>query len=461
MVTPRRRNLSNKSSFTSYSFSVYVNQLEKGKKKIIHERNLLSKGCIHMINTMVTNLLFISVAVLLLLSLVRFLRRVWWGPVRMEKMMEAQGVRGPRYKFPHGNAKEAEAMVKEARSRPMELSHTIAPRVEPYLHAWVKEHGRNFLKWHGPLPELVISEPELIKEVLCNREGAYIKKPVSGFLKKLLGDGLVTAEGKKWVRQRKLANHAFHAENLKVMIPAVVISVEDLLKKWVEYENKEVDLFQEFRVLSSDVISRTAFGSSYVQGKDIFTKLGDLVRITSRNAETVRFPFMRNNDDKEADKIEKEIRDTIIKLIMKRRESKQIGCPDGYGSDLLGLLVKANYEKERDERITLEDIIDECKTFYFAGHETTTGLLTWTSLLLAINTDWQEKARKEATELFGGRPPTCDDTNITRLKTVSKPKAFLLNFWGRLHESYSHVQFTATILNYKFYTSKWPYITGS
>ena len=70
----------------------------------------------------------------------------------------------------------------------------------------------------------------------------------------------------------------------------------------------------------------------------------------------------------------------------------------------------------------MDDIIDECKTFYFAGHETTTGLLSWTAFLLAINTDWQDKARKEATELFGGRAPTSDDTNIARLKTVSKYK---------------------------------------
>ena len=56
----------------------------------------------------------------------------------------------------------------------------------------------------------------MIKEVLNNREGAYIKPPLPGYIKKILGDGLVTTDGKKWVRQRKLAVHAFHAENIKV-----------------------------------------------------------------------------------------------------------------------------------------------------------------------------------------------------------------------------------------------------
>lgn len=101
-----------------------------------------------------------------------------------------------------------------------------------------------------------------------------------------------------------------------------------------------------------------------------------------------------------------------------------MGDPDGYGSDLLALLVKANHENDGEEKITLEDIIDECKTFYFAGQETAASLLSWTALLLAINTDWQDKAREEVTELFGNRSPTSDDPNIGRLKTVSKHKYF-------------------------------------
>ena len=64
---------------------------------------------------------------------------------------------------------------------------------------------------------MVLTEPELIKEVLNNRDNAFPKqKTTEGFVKKLLGDGLVTSEGEKWAKMRKLANSAFHAESLKV-----------------------------------------------------------------------------------------------------------------------------------------------------------------------------------------------------------------------------------------------------
>lgn len=62
----------------------------------------------------------------------------------------------------------------------------------------------------------MITEPELAKEILTNKEGIFPKIKSKGHVKKLIGDGLVMAEGSKWLKLRKLANHAFYAESLKV-----------------------------------------------------------------------------------------------------------------------------------------------------------------------------------------------------------------------------------------------------
>ncbi|KAJ6858942.1 hypothetical protein NC652_041291 [Populus alba x Populus x berolinensis] len=51
------------------------------------------------------------------------------------------------------------------------------------------------------------------------------------------------------------------------MIPDMIASVEVMLKRWRNHEGKEIDAFQEFKVLTSEVISRTAFGSSYLEGQ--------------------------------------------------------------------------------------------------------------------------------------------------------------------------------------------------
>lgn len=58
------------------------------------------------------------------------------------------------------------------------------------------------------------------------------------------------------------------------MVPAFSASLDELTSKWVELvqENQscEVDVWPYFQNLTADVISRTAFGSSYQEGNKIF-----------------------------------------------------------------------------------------------------------------------------------------------------------------------------------------------
>ena len=76
--------------------------------------------------------------------------------------------------------------------------------------------GKNYLQWYGGEAQLVVSEQELIKEILNNRDRAFPKTDIDSYAKKLLGDGLLTTKGEKWGKLRKLANYAFHGESLKV-----------------------------------------------------------------------------------------------------------------------------------------------------------------------------------------------------------------------------------------------------
>ena len=72
--------------------------------------------------------------------------------------------------------------------------------------------------WHGPQPQLVVTEAELIKEIMNNKDGVYPKIDLEGHAKKLLGDGLSSTKGDKWTKLRKIANGVFHGESLKVRV---------------------------------------------------------------------------------------------------------------------------------------------------------------------------------------------------------------------------------------------------
>ncbi|CAK7326408.1 unnamed protein product [Dovyalis caffra] len=338
-------------------------------------------------------------------------------------MMRTQGIKGPSYKFIHGNTKEIINMRKSVKSTLTELSHhELLPRVQPHIHAWIKLYGMNFLYWHGPQAQLIVTEPDMIKEIFSNKDGAFPKKELPVYMKKLLGDGIVATKGEKWLKLRKLSNHAFHAECLKVsMIPAMIASVEVILERWRQHDGKEIEVYQEFKILTSEIISRTAFGSSYLEGQHIFDMLARMGDIIIRNSYKITIPGIGNivklSDDIESEKLEQEIRNSFINMIMKREKAAMEGKWGGFGSDFLGSLLLAHHDTDKAKIISVEDMIDECKTFYVAGQETTRSSLTWTVLLLAIHTDWQDKARREVLELFGLQNPSPE--GIAKLKTVS------------------------------------------
>ncbi|CAN6713645.1 unnamed protein product [Malus baccata var. baccata] len=339
--------------------------------------------------------------VFLVFVLIKIVHKLWWTPTRIQKMMKAQGIKGPPYRLIHGNTKEISDMKKEVMRRPKNLSHDIVSVVVPHIHSLLNPTPifsyysyfftynirKNYLQWHGSLAQLVITEPELCKEIMSNKDKAYPKRDPTTFVKKLLGDGLVTTtESEKWEKLRKLATHAFHGECLKIMFPDMVASAETMLERWRNNEEKEMEMFEEFRLFTSEVISRTAFGSSYLEGQNIFEMLMKLAFLVSKNALTVRIPGISGEEA-------------------------------SFGSDFFGLLLKAHHDASDDQRISVDDLVDECKTFYFAGQETTNTSLGWTVFLLALHTNWQEEARKEFIELFGKQAPNLD--GFAKMKTMS------------------------------------------
>ncbi|KAK4779711.1 hypothetical protein SAY87_015817 [Trapa incisa] len=78
-------------------------------------------------------------------ALLRVFHKLWLGPIRVQKMMAAQGIKGPPYRFLHGTTEEILRMRKEDMETPMDyLSHDISPRIQPHVHTWVNTYATVF-----------------------------------------------------------------------------------------------------------------------------------------------------------------------------------------------------------------------------------------------------------------------------------------------------------------------------
>jgi len=371
------------------------------------------------------NLAGAAAAMALLWLAAWILEWAWWTPRRLGRALQAQGLRGTRYRLFTGDVPENSRLNREARSKPLPLgSHDIMPRVQPMLSNTIKDNGKLSFTWFGPEPRVLIPDPELVREILSNKFGHY-GKPKSSRFGRLLANGLVNHEGEKWAKHRRILNPAFHHEKIKRMLPVFSTCSEEMITRWENSMSSgglsEVDVWPEFQNLTGDVISRTAFGSSYQEGMKIFQLQGELGERLMEAFQTLFIPgywFLPTKNNRRMRAIDREIC-TILRGIIGKKD-RAIKNGETSSDDLLGLLVESNMREsdgKADLGMTTEDIIEECKLFYFAGMETTSVLLTWTLILLSMHPEWQEQARKEVLHHFGKTRP--DFENLSRLKTVT------------------------------------------
>ncbi|KAL5565060.1 hypothetical protein UlMin_028224 [Ulmus minor] len=372
-------------------------------------------------------LFVVAVVVLITRWAWRALNWIWLRPKKLEKVLREQGLKGNSYRLLFGDLKESLSMSKEARSKPMSISDDdIAPRILPFLHHSINTYGKDSFIWDGPSPSLIVMNPEHLKEIF--NKHVDFQKPDTNPLVRLLANGLAGSEEEKWVKHRKIINPAFHQEKLKLMVPAFDLSSCELLSKWEKLANEsgscEVDVWPDFQNMAGDVISRTAFGSSYEEGRKIFQLQREQAALVLKALEFVYIPgwrFVPTKLNKRMKEIYKEVH-TLLRNIINKKENAMRGG-EASNDDLLGILLESNSKEikehgnKKDVGMSISDVIEECKLFYFAGQEATAVLLNWTMVLLSRYPDWQARAREEVLQVFGNNKPDFD--GIAHLKVVT------------------------------------------
>ena len=292
--------------------------------------------------------------------------------------------------------------------------------------------GKVFLTWSSSTPALFVGSYDMVKRVLFDKSGLYGKTDPGPTILSLMGMGLVFTDGDDWSRHRRVVHPAFAMDKLKSMTGAMAACAAEVIRGWEARAAASasgdgvvtVEVRQQFTELTADVISHTAFGSSYRQGKEVFLAQRDLQFIAFASIDNVRVPGMQYVPTKANVRrwqLERTVRGTLMAIIGERLAAAKEAR--GYGSDLLGLMLEANAAGDdggnRQQAMSMDEIIDECKTFFFAGHDTTSHLLTWAMFLLCTHPEWQQRLREEVIrECCGAEVPLRGDA-LNKFKLVS------------------------------------------
>ena len=245
--------------------------------------------------------------------------------------------------------------------------------------------------------------------VLQKNQKNYVKSKIQTVdLVKYVGEGLLTSEGDKWKKQRKMMQPAFHKKQLENLLGGMQDTIVSEYKT-VE-PNKRVDLFPILNDLAFQTVVKSLFTEA-AKPKD----MERLQFITEANQKMLvrelRQPYLgwwfkiSGTLDKYLN-LSKEAR-TILKGVVEERKASGKSH-----DDLLDMLLETKYDDGKG--MTEQQLIDEILIIFTAGHETTSNALTFTFQLLAQHPEWQEKIYEEWGNLGG------DDTDLMSRVSTSK-----------------------------------------
>ncbi|KAF4384402.1 hypothetical protein CsatB_029105 [Cannabis sativa] len=333
-------------------------------------------------------------------------------PKRIRTILKDQGIHGPPSNFLLGNVREIKKAQSNSASE-LTQTHNLASFIFPFFDEWRNKFGDVFVFALGNIQILYVNESEAVRE-LTTCTSLDLGKPSYQHKERgpLLGKGILTSNNTVWAHQRKILAPELYMDKVKGMVNMITESTNTLIDSWKSRIEKEssggkvvnIKIDEDMRNFSADVISKACFGSNFSKGQEIFIKLRKLQEVMSRKCLATGIPGARyapTKNNREAWALEKEVKDLILKVVKKRMEA-------AYEKDLLQMVLEGAKESDLSKEATDQFIVDNCKNIYLAGYETTAVAATWCLMLLAMNPQWQQRARSEVLDICCGQDPNFD-----------------------------------------------------
>ncbi len=254
----------------------------------------------------------------------------------------------------------------------------------------------------GRTPAYLVVDPELIEQVLVREHRKTVKTPQLRAHSRLLGAGLLTNEGDAWLRQRRLAQPAFHKEAIARYGAIMVDRAEALTDCWKAGQIQ--DIHEQMQRLTVQIAARTLFGSEVDHDAPGLGSALDAVmrRFVERRGAARLLPgFIPTPGRVGLERAARRLDEVVLRIIAERRQT-------GSGNaDLLSMLLAARDEDGSglDDR----QLRDEVVTIFVGGFDTPALGLAWGCQLLGEHPDAEASLLTELRDRLGDRRAAAED----------------------------------------------------
>lgn len=237
---------------------------------------------------------------------------------------------------------------------------------------------------------LLISDPDLVCEVLVSNANSFRTSASYRELEKLIGQGLVTTTGETWQTHRAALQPLFRTQALSVLSSVSAERAGQYVETWLTRPGKTVDLHVEMRALVMSITAATLFGDDQWSSTTA-TSFNEAFDAAHRYVMDRLESFVALDSPWAARRFQ-------------RHKAFLDGCMNEVivrcGTSRPNVLLSAMMDLRAGEStvFTAADLRDELLTLFLASFDTTSTALSWVFYLLSQRDDVSEKLANEGSD---------------------------------------------------------------
>ncbi|GHE09726.1 cytochrome P450 [Streptomyces alanosinicus] len=267
----------------------------------------------------------------------------------------------------------------------------------------------------GPAAAIVICDPELTRDVLRDDRTFDKGGVVIDAVREAVGDGITTSPRSIHRRLRRLAQPAFHHARLTGYAHAMTAQIDATTAGWRRGQVLNVPaemLSLTMKVAAETMLSGTLSPVALSQAiADLNVLLAGMYRRTITPPRLKRLSTPANRRHFQA---RSRLQQTIEAIVVERRTSAT-----GRDDLLESVLNARDLAAEGNGQLpTVTEVRDQILTYFNAGSETLSNLLSWTLHLLAHHPDVEERLHSEVDAVLAGSPATLE--HLPELELTSR-----------------------------------------